>query len=153
LCYAVANGIEVEVIPGISSAIAAPSAAGIPLTKRGINESFWVVTGTLASGDISQDIYHAARSSATVVILMGVTRLEKIVSIFSDIRGKDEPVALVSYATWEEEQMISGTTNTISALAKEHNITSPAVIVIGNVVNESLLLKQINEAKSQYIHA
>jgi uroporphyrin-III C-methyltransferase len=151
--YAVANGIHVEVIPGITSAVAAPSAAGIPLTKRGVNESFWVVTGTLASGDISNDIYHAARSSATVIILMGFTKLQKIVSVFSEIRGGKEPVALVSYATWEQQKIVTGTIDSIVNTVDESGILSPAVIVIGKVVNESLLLKQINEAKSQYIHA
>ena len=54
--YAVKRGVHVEVIPGISSALAAPASAGIPLTKRGVNESFWVITGTLSSGEISNDI-------------------------------------------------------------------------------------------------
>src|SRR5688572_20103344 len=111
--YAVKRGIEVEVIPGISSAIAAPSAAGIPLTKRGVNESFWVVTGMLASGEISNDIYHAARSSATVIVMMGMTHLDKISSIFSEYRSVDEPVAIVRYATWHEQEIIAGTVSTI----------------------------------------
>src|SRR5688572_2474172 len=67
------HNIHVEIIPGISSAIAAPTAAGIPLTKRGLNESFWVITGTLSSGQMSNDIQLASQSSATVIILMGVT--------------------------------------------------------------------------------
>jgi uroporphyrin-III C-methyltransferase len=153
LMFAHDNGIEVEVIPGISSAIAAPSAAGIPLTKRGVNESFWVVTGTLASGEISNDLYHAARSSATVVILMGFAKLQKIAAIFSDIRGVEEPFALVSHATWDEQKIVSGTASTIVSLSQQKQMISPAVIVIGKVVNESLLLKAINESKSQYITA
>jgi uroporphyrin-III C-methyltransferase len=151
--YAISKGIEVEVIPGISSSIAAPSAAGIPLTKRNVNESFWVVTGMLANGDISHDIYHAARSTATVIVMMGVTHLEKIASIFNEHRGADEPIALVRFATWAEQEVISGSVSNIAQMAKEHGVTSPAVIVIGKVVNESLLLKKINEAKSQYIQA
>ncbi len=66
-----AAGIPVEVIPGISSAIAVPASQMIPLTCRGINESFWVTTGTLQSGEISPDIHLAAQSSATVVIANG----------------------------------------------------------------------------------
>jgi uroporphyrin-III C-methyltransferase len=151
--YAVSKGIEVEVIPGISSSIAAPSAAGIPLTKRNVNESFWVVTGMLANGDISADIYHAARSTATVIVMMGVTHLPKIASIFSEYRGVDEPIAIIRYATWEEEEIISGSVSNIGEIVAEKGITSPAVIVIGKVVNESLLLKEINQAKSQYIQA
>ena len=153
LMYASRRGIQVEVIPGVSSAIAAPSAAGIPLTKRGINESFWVVTGTLASGDISTDIYHASRSSATVVILMGMTKLERLVSIFTESRGVDEPIAIVRYATWEHQQIISGTMQTIHDVVRESGIEAPAVIVVGKVVNESLLFQKVSEIKSQYIQA
>jgi uroporphyrin-III C-methyltransferase len=151
--FAVSKGIDVEVIPGISSSIAAPSAAGIPLTKRNVNESFWVVTGMLADGDISGDIYHAARSTATVIIMMGVTHLSKIASIFSECRGAEEPIAIIRYATWEEEEIFSGSVSNIDDVVAQKGITSPAVIVIGKVVNESLLLKKINEAKSQYIQA
>src|SRR5690349_6782287 len=77
--YATRRGVEVIVIPGISSALAAPSSAGIPLTKRGVNESFWVVTGTLSSGELSNDIHLAAQSTATVIILMGLSHLKNIV--------------------------------------------------------------------------
>ena len=149
--YAVSRGIEVDVIPGISSSIAAPSAVGIPLTKRNVNESFWVVTGMLASGEISADIYHAAKSSATVIVMMGMTKLTQIASIFSEIRGIDEPIAVVRYATWAEQEVVSGTVSEISELVKSKGISSPAVIVIGKVVDQSLLLKKINEAKSAYI--
>jgi uroporphyrin-III C-methyltransferase len=151
--FAVKHGIAVEVIPGISSAIAAPSAAGIPLTKRGVNQSFWVVTGTLASGEIANDMHHAARSSATVIVLMGITKLEKIAAIFSEARGTDEPVAVVQYATWEEQKVVSGDVGNIVQRANEARIDSPAVIIVGKVVNESLMLKAINEAKSHYIDA
>ena len=75
--YVKRRGISVEMISGISSVLAAPAAAGIPLTKRGVNESFWVITGTLSSGEMSNDIVLAAQSTATVVILMGMTHLAK----------------------------------------------------------------------------
>jgi uroporphyrin-III C-methyltransferase len=151
--FASQHDIEVEVIPGISSAIAAPSAAGIPLTKRGVNQSFWVVTGTLASGEIANDVVHAAQSSATVVILMGITRLEQIKSIFKETRGDDEPVAVIQYATWNEEKIVNGTIGNIVEKVKDAKIDSPAVIVVGKVVNHSLMLKAASDAKSQYIHA
>jgi uroporphyrin-III C-methyltransferase len=151
--YVISKGIDVEVIPGLSSSIAAPSAAGIPLTKRNVNESFWVVTGMLASGEISDDIQHAARSSATVVVMMGMTKLSEIASLFSAMRGEEEPVAIIRYATWAEEEIISGTVGNIYEVVKDRGVVSPAVIVIGKVVNESLLLRKINETKSQYIQA
>ncbi len=86
MIVAIKHGIQVEVIPGISSALSAPAAVGIPLTKRGINESFWVVTGTLSNGDISSDLKHASRSSATVIILMGMSQLHKIMNVFKESR-------------------------------------------------------------------
>ncbi len=145
------RGIKVEVIPGISSAIAAPSAAGIPLTKRGVNESFWVVTGTKASGEISSDLFHAAHSSATVIVLMGISKLEKIAMIFRGIRGDDEPIAVVQYATWPEQKIISGKVGNIEALGKEFQIGSPGVIIIGKVVNERSLIDAVSQSQSQYL--
>ncbi|MEX1382288.1 uroporphyrinogen-III C-methyltransferase, partial [Lutibacter sp.] len=68
-------GIETEVISGISSAMAVPASQGISLTKRGISESFWVITGTTSERKLSTDVYLAAQSTATVVILMGMSKL------------------------------------------------------------------------------
>ncbi|MCH5717657.1 uroporphyrinogen-III C-methyltransferase [Niabella hibiscisoli] len=67
-------GMQIEVVPGISSALAVPASQMIPVTARGTNESFWVVTGTTRSGDISRDIELAAQSSATVIILMAMSK-------------------------------------------------------------------------------
>jgi len=82
-------GIAVEVIPGISSALAVPTTQMIPLTCRGVNESFWVTTGTTQSGAISPDLMLAAQSSATVIILMAMSKLEIIMEIFA-AHGKGE---------------------------------------------------------------
>jgi uroporphyrin-III C-methyltransferase len=136
LMYCTERGVAVTVIPGVSSAIAAPTAAGIPLTKRGVSESFWVVTGTLSSGEISNDIHLAAQSSATVIILMGMSHLKKIASVFSQARTLLEPIAIVQNATLPEQKIVCGTMHNIELLALENGISSPAVIVIGNVVNE-----------------
>jgi uroporphyrin-III C-methyltransferase len=134
--FALKLGVRVEVIPGISSAIAAPSSAGIPLTKRGVNESFWVITGTLSSGEISNDIRLAAQSSATVVILMGVSHLREIASIFLKHRSPDEPIAIVQEATRPGQKTIIGTVADIHDRALKNHISSPAVIIVGKVVNE-----------------
>jgi uroporphyrin-III C-methyltransferase len=130
------RGIAVEVIPGISSAIAAPSAVGIPLTKRGVNESFWVITGMLSSGEFSSDLELAARSSATIIILMGVTHLTEIMKLFAESRAFDEPVAVIQDACCPNQRSVTGTASTIGGIVAEAGITSPAVIVIGKVVKE-----------------
>jgi uroporphyrin-III C-methyltransferase len=128
-------GIEVEVIPGISSAIAVPASQMIPLTCRGINESFWVTTGTTRSGDISPDISLAARSSATVVILMAMSRLEAIMDIFTQNGKGETPVAIIQDGTTEKEKMVIGKVKDIVFKSQYADISNPAVIVVGEVVN------------------
>jgi len=141
--YARRRGISVEMISGISSVLAAPAAAGIPLTKRGINESFWVITGTLSSGEMSNDISLAAQSTATVVILMGMTHLQKIARLFHQFRSREEPMALIQQATTTHQRIVIGTAGDIVQRGIESNVSSPAVIVIGKVVNESELINQL----------
>lgn len=136
LAYATRHGVKAEVISGISSALAAPAAAGIPLTKRGVNESFWVITGTLSDGSISNDMMLAAQSTATVVILMGMTHLAKIAHIFEHARSQHEPVAVIQQATCTEQKVAVGTASTIMSAVIEKRIASPAVIVVGKVVQE-----------------
>jgi len=134
LSYASRRGVQTEVVPGITSAIAAPAAFGIPLTKRGVNESFWVTTGTLASGAISSEISLAAMSSATVIILMGVNHLNEIMEIFRSARSADEPVAIIEQATLPGQRIIEGTTSSIVQMADEYRVKTPAIIVVGRVV-------------------
>src|SRR5688572_22524143 len=135
--YVKRRGISVEMISGISSVLAAPAAAGIPLTKRGVNESFWVITGTLSSGEMSKDISLAAQSTATAIILMGMTHLQKIAGLFQQFRSRQEPVALIQQATTLHQKIVIGTAENIVQRGIESNLSSPAVIVIGKVVNES----------------
>lgn len=128
-------GIEVEVIPGISSALAVPASQMIPLTCRGVNESFWVTTGTTKSGEISNDIKLAAQSSATVVILMAMSKLEGIMDIFK-LNGKAAtPVAIIQDGTTKKEKIVIGTVNNIYVKAAYEKITNPAIIIVGDVVN------------------
>ena len=134
LAYVSKHGLKAEVISGISSAVAAPAAFGIPLTKRGINESFWVITGTLSSGKMSHEIHLAATSSATVVVLMGIGHLREIMEIFKTVRSPNEPVAIIEHATLPGQRMIAGTASNILQKAAKHCVHTPAVIVVGSVV-------------------
>src|SRR6185312_10790495 len=97
-----------------SSAIAVPASQMIPLTCRGVNESFWVTTGTTQSGDISNDIRLAAQSSATVVILMAMSKLEEIMEIFAASGKKETPVAIIQNGTRHDEKMVIGTVRDIA---------------------------------------
>lgn len=129
-----AAGMEVDIIPGISSALAVPASAMIPATSRGISESFWVTTGTTQSGDISTDIELAARSSATVIILMAMSKLEAIMEIFSKHGKSDTPVAIIQDGTTPRQKMATGTVRDIAFRAQYAGLTNPAVIIVGEVV-------------------
>src|SRR6185369_9050514 len=139
--YAMKHGISVDVIPGISSSYSAPSCAGIPLTTRGVNESFWVVTGTVSSGKISADLNKAAETNATIIVLMGLSHLEEIADLISSTRGQNEPMAVIQQATMPTQKVIVGTAATIYQRATEESIISPAIIVIGKVVDLRLVLE------------
>jgi uroporphyrin-III C-methyltransferase len=141
------RGIKVEVIQGISSALAVPASQMIPLTCRGINESFWVTTGTTQSGSISADISLAAQSSATVVILMAMSKLEGIMEIFSKYNKAETPVAIIQDGTTEKEKMVIGKVKDIFFKAQYANISNPAIIIVGEVVNlhPSLVKTYVNE--------
>ena len=131
--YARQFGIETEVIPGLSSSYAVPALAGIPLTTRGVSESFWVVTGTTKTGQLSQDLHLAAQSTATVVILMGMHKLAEIMTVFGDCGKAELPVAIIQNGSLTEEQVVTGNVSTILEQVATSKISSPAIIVVGEV--------------------
>lgn len=141
--FAHKHGIETSVVPGISSAIAVPAALDIPVTARGVSESFWVITGTTQSGQLSNDVKLAAQSTATVVILMGLRKLEEIMNIFIAHGKGDIPVAVIRNGTLTDQQSAVGVVATIVDLVKEDQLTSPAVIVVGEVVRFAKDLQKV----------
>lgn len=138
---ALAAGMQVEVVPGISSALAVPASEMIPLTCRGINESFWVVTGTTQSGALSKDLYLAAQSSATIVILMAMSKLEAIADLFTAAGKGETPAAIIQNGTGSDSRMVIGTVKDIAYRAQHSGMGNPAVIVIGAVVNLNRMLR------------
>jgi uroporphyrin-III C-methyltransferase len=136
LNYADSFNIETAVVPGISSSISVPALVGIPVTHRGTSESFWVITATTKDNDLSQDIYAAAKTNATLVILMGLSKLKEITAIFSKEGKRDLAVALIQDGSLPTQQIALGTIDTIVDIAIEKNIKAPAVIVIGEVVKQ-----------------
>ncbi|MBT8218328.1 MAG: uroporphyrinogen-III C-methyltransferase [Bacteroidia bacterium] len=132
--YARSFDIPVAVIPGISSSIAVPELQHVPLTRRGVNESFWVITGTTSSGAISADMELAAQSSATIVILMGMRKIEAIASTFSKY-GKSQTAALViQNGSRDNERHVIGKVSDIAEKVSDEGLGAPGIIVIGNVV-------------------
>ncbi|MDD7886870.1 uroporphyrinogen-III C-methyltransferase [Flavivirga sp. 57AJ16] len=147
--YARTFGIETFVVPGISSATAVPAYQGIPLTKRNVSESFWVITGTTKNHQLSSDVALAAKSTATVVILMGMSKLDDIVRVFSEENKQDTPVAIIQEGTTENEKMGFGTIDTICKVVEEKELANPAIIVIGDVVKERVRLSSIRKEFAQ----
>jgi len=135
IAYAEQHNVATTMVPGISSSAAVPALQGIPLTSRGFNHSFWVVTGTTSEGELSKDVAIAAQSSATVVILMGTRKLEQICHIFSANGKRQTPVAVIQNGTMPNERMVKGTITNITASVKAAGIGAPAIIVIGETVN------------------
>lgn len=128
-----AHGIEFEVIPGVSSAVAAPAAAHIPVTHRGISNSFAVFAGQEAEGR-DEVPWDAAAKIPTAVFLMGVERLPQIVVRLKEFgRHGETPVAIVSNATHRKQSVVTGTLDTIVNLAVD--IAPPATIIVGDVVS------------------
>lgn len=139
-------GLETAVVPGISSALGVPASVGISLTQRKIAESFWVITGTTSSHELSKDVHLASKSAATVVILMGMHKLNEIVAIYKTNRTDDLPIAIIQNGTKNSEQKVVGNISSITKLVAEKNISSPAIIVIGEVVkNTSKLTSYFQE--------
>ena len=111
-----------------------PATNQIPLTTRGVNESFWVVTGTTVDQQVSNDMYLAAQSTASVIVLMGMKRLAQIVELFRRHRGGDEPIGIIQNGTKENQKEVFGCLDDIERKATGAGLSSPAIIIIGEVV-------------------
>jgi uroporphyrin-III C-methyltransferase/precorrin-2 dehydrogenase/sirohydrochlorin ferrochelatase len=124
-----AHGIRVEVVPGVTSAVSVPAAAGIPVTHRGVARGFTVVTG-------HEDIpVLPTGGDHTLVLLMGVTQLARTAELLVEHgRSADCPVAIVERGFAPDQRTTVGTVATIGGLARERSVEAPAVVVVGDVV-------------------
>ncbi len=132
--YAAQHGIETSVVPGISSSIAVPELQHIPLTRRGVSESFWVLTGTTRAGALSADLQLAAQSSATAIVLMGLGKLAEITALYQQAGRGTLPVAVIQNGSLPGERIVVAEVDTITEIVQRENIGSPAIIVLGEVV-------------------
>ena len=131
-----AENIEFEVIPGITSSIAVPAYAGIPVTHRGINTSFHVFTGHTKIDGSEHDFSTIAKLDGTLIFLMGLGNLEKIVeNLVENGKKLDTPVAIIKDGTTSKQKTYTGTLGTIVEIVKENNVKSPVIIIIGEVVD------------------
>ncbi|MBT3387699.1 MAG: uroporphyrinogen-III C-methyltransferase [Desulfobacula sp.] len=132
------HGVPYEVIPGVTSAIAAPAYAGIPVTHRDHTSFVSFITGhedpTKKDTSMQWDVY--AKSNATLVFLMGVKNLKNIVkNLIAHGKESNTPIALVRWGTTAKQQTVTGTLETIVERVKLAKLTSPAIIIIGHVVS------------------
>lgn len=143
MSHALAHGIPVEYVPGISSAIAVPGAVGIPVTLRGASRGFWVLTATTDSGELNPDILAAARLDTSLVVLMGLSKLPQIAAAYAAAGKAEWPIAVIQDGTLPTQKVATGKINGIVEQAKHLPQGSPAVIVVGPVVQQSLPIETI----------
>lgn len=138
--YCHAAGVPFEIVPGVSSAVAAPAYAGIPVTDRELASAFTVVTGhenpNKPESMVDYPALVAAGRAGTLVLLMGVTYLPQIVDqlLAAGMDGAT-PAACIESGTTAAQRVIVGTVETIAGLAAAENVGSPALFVIGDVVS------------------
>lgn len=125
---------EIEIVPGISSVTSLPLLQKVPLTRRNISESFWVLTGTTKQHRLSDDIALAAQSNATIVILMGMSKLDEICSLFAQAGKPDLPVMIISKGSTPEEKVALGHVSSIAGIVRQNKIGTPGIIILGEVV-------------------
>lgn len=126
-------GIGHAIIPGISS-INTPGLYGIPLTVRGINESFWVVTATTRRGALSREVALVSQSTATGVFLMGLGKISAIQRAYEENGKGWLPAAIVSKGSLEDNAVYFGTVNTLQEIKNNFQPEAPALIIVGSSI-------------------
>ncbi len=127
------EGIEFEYVPGISSAIAVPGCAGIPITHRRYDPAVVFITGQESRERMNWDAL--AKLNATIVVLMGLHRIEDICrNLIENGKEADTPVAVIEKGLSKKERVVVGTLRDIADKVKAESLSGPAVIVIGRVV-------------------
>lgn len=138
------HGIPFEVVPGVSSAVAVPAYAGIPVTHREVASSFTVVTGHKASDVSKPNIAwdKLAEATDTLVILMGLGNIAHLVDqLLKSNKPPSTPVAVITHGTTSRQRCVTGTLQDIVAKVKSENLKPPSVVVIGDVVHFRNFLK------------
>ncbi|MFC9970123.1 uroporphyrinogen-III C-methyltransferase [Spirillospora sp. NPDC127200] len=135
--YCARHGVPVTVVPGITSAVAVPSAAGIPVTHRGVSQEFHVVSAHVAPGhpESTVDWTALARANGTLVLLMAVERMALIAEALMRYgRSSDTPVAVVQDGTLPGQRALTATLATVADEMAAAGVRPPAIVVVGDVV-------------------
>jgi uroporphyrin-III C-methyltransferase len=155
LLYAEAHGIKAKYIPGISS-MQGSGFIDVPLTHRGISESVWIITGTKKDGSLSKDLACAMKTSATVVIYMGMKKLAEISNAYKLAGLGATPAAIIQHATLPHQKQGTCEVKDIQQMALREGLAYPAIIIIGDVVRAREIVsvqQQINQNMEMlYVH-
>jgi len=136
IMYAREQGIKTHFIPGISS-MQASGFLDIPLTHRAMSEGIWIITGTKKDGTLSADLKLAMQSNATVVIYMGMKQIDSIAETYvAEGRGQT-PAAIIQHASLPHQKAVKGLVKDLPEMAAKHQLTYPAIIIIGEVAGLS----------------
>ncbi|RVU00364.1 uroporphyrinogen-III C-methyltransferase [Mucilaginibacter limnophilus] len=127
-------GIKTTYVPGITS-MQASGLNDIPLTHRAVSESVWMLTGTKKDGTLSGDLQLAMQSNATVAIYMGMKQLPEIARIYTQYNKGDTPAAIIQHASLPHQRSVKGAIKDMPALAEQHQLTYPSIIIIGKVTS------------------
>lgn len=132
------NGLEFEVVPGISSSFAVPTYGGIPITKRDIANSVHIFTARSGGGDIGLDFPLISAIKGTIIILMGLGVINEITKkLISEGMNRDTVVSVIQEGTTANQRTIKGTLENISNLVTENKIKAPSIIIIGGTADLS----------------
>jgi len=134
IIYARSLGIKTQFIPGISS-MQAVGLEDIPLTHRLVSEGIWIVTGTKKDGSLSADLKLAIQSKATVVIYMGMKKLQEIAQTYIESGNGNIPAAIIQHASLPNQKSVRGLVKDLPEMAESKHLTYPAIIIIGEVTN------------------
>jgi len=132
--FARLNGIQTQFIPGITS-MQASGLLDIPLTHRNISESIWAINGTKKDGSLSRDLELAMQSNATVVIYMGMKKLEEISNTYKNKGQGDQSAIIIQHASLAHQKYGKGKVKNLIQIAEESHLNHPALIIIGKTVD------------------
>ncbi|MCL4106722.1 UNVERIFIED_CONTAM: hypothetical protein GTU68_048166 [Idotea baltica] len=152
LVHAEKLNVPVEIIPGLSSSTAVSAWNGLPITLRNVSRSFHVVTAVGKDGKLSKDLQQAVNLDGTVVVLMGLGKLNKIVQNYIDNKKENLGIAVIQNGTLSHQKAVYGKIHDIQDKVSKANIATPAIIYIGEVVNVYLdHAKSKNNARAKSV--
>jgi uroporphyrin-III C-methyltransferase/precorrin-2 dehydrogenase/sirohydrochlorin ferrochelatase len=129
-----AAGVEVDVVPGVTAALAAPAAADIPVTFRGVSGSVAVTTGRDSTGEVPDNLERLAVAVDTLVVLMPLHALDGISARLAAVIGFERPAAVIANATTDDQRVVRSTVGDVAAAVDRAGLTGPATLVVGDVV-------------------